>query len=435
MYDYFLQFPDEVAAIAQIGSHIPPAPYSAPLYQSGAWRPDISIKCSVAGQTGFFIWIATTVPDPILQFFSLFAGDCSKIKSGSGFITTSNNDTALTGFVFTPVMAGRAYPLGKPAMLAGKVPDQKRTAFYGTNLSGAEFGTVPGTLNVDYAFPTLAEAAYYASKGMNIVRLPFLWERIQPVFGGALDPVHLNWLLSFAKANPSLNVLLDLHNYAQYNGKFIAVDGPTNAQFADVWSKLATQFKGFPNVIFGLMNEPYSQPVATWLTSVNAAIAAIRATGATNLITVPGISFTGAWTWLSSGNAATMIGVVDPGNNFIYEVHQYFDIDGSGQHVDAVSATIGSERLQAITGWARQNGAKLLLGEFGAANNPMMLACLADCARYMNSNPDVWAGWTYWSGGPRWGPYIYSIEPPNFGQANQADAPQMTALAPYLSQS
>ncbi len=51
----------------------------------------------------------------------------------------------------------------------------------GVNLAGAEFGTrnVPGVFGTDYTYPTHTEIDYYADKGMGVVRLPFLWERIQ----------------------------------------------------------------------------------------------------------------------------------------------------------------------------------------------------------------------------------------------------------------
>jgi endoglucanase len=61
-----------------------------------------------------------------------------------------------------------------------------------------------------------------------------------------------------------------------------------------------------------------------------------------------------------------------------------------------------------------------------------MLAALNDCASYMQDNSDVWMGWTYWSGGPWWGNYMYSIEPTNIGQPNQTDSPQMHVLGPYF---
>ena len=52
----------------------------------------------------------------------------------------------------------------------------------GVNLAGAEFGTpnhVPGVFGTDYIYPTHTEIDYYAAKGMSVVRLPFLWERLQ----------------------------------------------------------------------------------------------------------------------------------------------------------------------------------------------------------------------------------------------------------------
>ena len=60
----------------------------------------------------------------------------------------------------------------------------------GVNLAGAEFGSnVPGTFGTDYTYPTHAEIDYYASKGMSVIRLPFLWERVQHTKNGALDAV------------------------------------------------------------------------------------------------------------------------------------------------------------------------------------------------------------------------------------------------------
>jgi endoglucanase len=307
----------------------------------------------------------------------------------------------------------------------------------GTNLSGAEFGAgvIPGVLNNNYTFPTLAELVYYSGKGMNIVRLPFLWERIQPVLGGPLDSSHVSWLTGFAQYSPNVIILFDVHSYGGYNGKLIgAAGGPTQAQFANLWNQIATAFPSstFPNAWFGLMNEPSAISASSWLQTVNIAIAAIRATGAKNTVTVPGLSFTGAWTWLSSGNSVNMLGVVDPSNNWIYEAHQYLDSDGSGESATAVSATILSQRLTAMTAWLRNNGFRCILGEFGAANNPTMLSALTDGVSYMQANADVWAAWTYWSGGPWWGTYIYSIEPTNLGQPTQTDSAQMTALLPYL---
>jgi hypothetical protein len=38
---------------------------------------------------------------------------------------------------------------------------------------------VPDVYNTNYTYPTDAEIDYYASKGLGVIRLPFLWERLQ----------------------------------------------------------------------------------------------------------------------------------------------------------------------------------------------------------------------------------------------------------------
>lgn len=53
--------------------------------------------------------------------------------------------------------------------------------------------------------------------------------------------------------------MIDIHNYARWNGAIIGQGGPTNAQFASLWSQLAAKYKGNTKVIFGLMNEPHGE--------------------------------------------------------------------------------------------------------------------------------------------------------------------------------
>ena len=62
----------------------------------------------------------------------------------------------------------------------------------GVNFAGAEFGPhVPGVFGTDYTYPTHAEIDYYASKGLDVIRLPFLWERLQRTELGPLDAAEL----------------------------------------------------------------------------------------------------------------------------------------------------------------------------------------------------------------------------------------------------
>jgi len=268
---------------------------------------------------------------------------------------------------------------------------------------------------------------------MNLVRLPFLWERLQPSLNQPFDAAELARLNGFVQqaTTAGLTVLIDPHNYARYRGNLIGSSQVPHSAFADFWSRLATQFKGNPKVAFGVMNEPHDMPTEQWLTAANTAVAAIRNTGATNLVTVPGNAWTGGHSWLQNWygtpNGTVMKGLVDPGKNVLIEIHQYLDADSSGTKPDCVSATIGAERLKDVTDWARSNGFRTLLGEVGAASNTTCNQAVAGTLDHLKANADVWAGWVWWAAGPWWGDYMYSIEP-----SGSTDKPQMSVLQPYL---
>jgi len=301
------------------------------------------------------------------------------------------------------------------------------------NLSGAEFGgKIPGEVFHDYVWDAPKDATYFVGKGMNLYRIPFLWERIQLVAGGPLvekQVQFLHTLVDYITINQSKYAIIDVHNYGNGWGRKIGEGTTAISLFADLWYKLALEFKNNPRVIFGLMNEPNDQKVTIWKNAAQAAINAIRFANATNMITVPGVDWTGAWTW-KNNNAAVMGDIHDPLNNFVYEVHQYLDIDSSGTHDNCVNVSIGAERLEYFTGWARGINKKAILGEFGVGKNSLCGDALVTMLAYMDKNDNVWAGWTYWSAGPWWGDGYFSNLTPN---STGADRPQMKYVQPYIS--
>ena len=154
----------------------------------------------------------------------------------------------------------------------------------GVNLAGAEFGTpnhVPGVFGTDYIYPTHTEIDYYAAKGMSVVRLPFLWERLQHSENEPLDGAELARLDDVVNytTGKGLKIEIEPHNYGYGFGSLIGSAETPNSAFADLWGKLAFHYQSNPSVIFGLMNEPHDQSASVWLGSANAAIEAIRAAG------------------------------------------------------------------------------------------------------------------------------------------------------------
>ncbi|KAG8991286.1 hypothetical protein FRB93_002862 [Tulasnella sp. JGI-2019a] len=305
--------------------------------------------------------------------------------------------------------------------------------FFGVSESCAEFGSGkwPGVLNTDYTWPAPSSIDYFVGLGFNTFRIPFMMERLSPPatgLTGAFDPTYLSGLTTIVDyiTAKGAYALIDPHNYMRYNNSIIT----DSTAFSTWWSNLAKEFVSNPKVAFDIQNEPYGIDATVVYSLMQAAVNAIRATGATSqLIVVEGTSWTGAWTWTSSGNAAAFTGLTDPSNNIAIEMHQYLDSDGSGTNATCVSSTIGAERIADATAWLKANNFKGLLGEIGGGNNTVCIEAVSGTMAAMQVAGSPWLGALWWAAGPWWGDYFMSIEPPS-GPAALTILPQ--ALEPYL---
>lgn len=318
---------------------------------------------------------------------------------------------------YLPAMAlALATPTASPA---GPKTSGGAMTYYGVNIGSAGFAPerLPGVHGQDYIYPDRAVAAPFVEMRMTTARLPFLWERLQPELFGPLDPAEAARLdKAIADLDGFSTIILDLHNYARYRGQRLDQMPQGGAALADLWDKLARRVKANPRVAYGIMNEPHDVGGLAWRPIAQASINAIRRTGATQLILVPGVNWTGGAAWFdgnADSSASTMGAITDPANNYVFEIHQYFDYDSSGTSYTCVDAAIGEQRLAAVTRWMRDRGKRAVLGEFGASSDPTCLAALDRTLTFLNQNSDVWKGWTYWAAGAWWGDYPFSIQPQN----------------------
>jgi endoglucanase len=75
---------------------------------------------------------------------------------------------------------------------------------------------------------------------MNVIRLPFLWERIQRSLNAPLDTTELGRLdatVNYITVTKNIYVLLDVHNYALYNKVFIGTAAVPIDAFANLWTQ------------------------------------------------------------------------------------------------------------------------------------------------------------------------------------------------------
>jgi endoglucanase len=253
------------------------------------------------------------------------------------------------------------------------------------------------------------------SAGLNTFRIPFVMERMAP--NGIDQPFSESYLANLTAVIDFVTGLrndtfavIDPHNYGRYRNQIIT----DLAAFKTYWKNQAAPFKDNVQVVFDCNNEFHDMGDDDMLTpNLNqACIDGVREAGAlTQYIFVEGTAYTGAWSWIRSGNAATMGNLTDPSNLIVYEMHNYLDEDASGTHTECVNATIGAERVADATTWLRENGKKGVIGEFAGANNDLCKEAVRTLLRSLMDNSDVWMGWIWWAAGPFWGNYLFSLEP------------------------
>ncbi len=296
--------------------------------------------------------------------------------------------------------------------------------YKGINLSGLEFGSGYQPWH-NYVPPGEEHYEYWGQDvGANIVRIPFTWERLQREEGGALDQQYLNFLkdaVNYATSN-GMTAILDLHNYANYHGQRLS----ESEALADVWTKLGKEFNGNDSVWLNLMNEPNNISAQSWADITQDVVYAMRGEGIDNKLLLSGTAWSGAHSWISSGNAQAYENFVDPLENYAFDVHQYLDTYSTGTHGQAAQG-IGATSLVAITQWAEANGHQLFLGEIGAANPNISgqehaLSELENLFTYMEAHSEAWLGWTLWGAGPWWGnSYHFNINPQNITSETPVD--------------
>lgn len=311
---------------------------------------------------------------------------------------------------------------------------------FGVNLAGAEFYHKKmegqGRFNKDYHYPTVEELDYWHSKNMNLIRLPFKWERIQHDVNGPLNTEEVDYVKYLLREadKRGMKILLDMHNYGgrPYGGKNrIIGDSLQPAHFGQVWASLARELKDVPGLYgYGLCNEPHDMlESCPWLEIAQVAIDSIRGVDRRTAIVVGGNTWSSAERWNEINQGFENLD--DPADNLIFEAHCYFDRDASGIYragydEEGAYPTIGVDRVRPFVDWLKKHGKRGLVGEYGVpADDPRWLECLDIFLKYLSDNG---VEGTYWAAGARWNKYILGVHP----QENYTkDRPQVEILTKY----
>jgi len=322
-------------------------------------------------------------------------------------------------------------------------PTAPQLVNFGVTIAGAEFGSDKasfcnediGQLGQDYFYNKPWTFNWFQQEGIDLFRIPFRWERIQPLLGGPLNESELDRLIKILRwsENKDVRVILDLHNFGRYslrhNEKIVSavVNKKYNgellvsiADLIDVWAKIisACDDAGVTPWALGLMNEPHDMGFGNWRKISSQLVSGLREQGSTHTLLVSGDGWSSAENWKKQHGAKTWID--DPLDNSIYEAHVYFDHDGAGKYGLSFGEELRrdpniyerpQQRLQPFLDWLKKNNARGIIGEIGIPNSIKPWERVAREAMLLLQQNDI--EMVYWAAGERWGDYLMSIQPPS----------------------
>lgn len=212
------------------------------------------------------------------------------------------------------------------------------------------------------------------AKPLNLFRLPVSWQFLaNNQLGGNLDANNLGKYDKLVQAclSTGAHCMIDIHNFARWNGGIIGQGGPTDDQFVALWTQLAAKYAGEDRMVFELMNEPHDLDIGVWAATCQKVVAAIRGAGAASqMILLPGTNFDSAATLVSSGSTAALMNITNPDgttDNLLLDIHKYLDEDNSGTHKTCTTDNI--DAFTTVADFLRQTGRKGIVSETGASSD------------------------------------------------------------------
>ncbi|KAL1864617.1 hypothetical protein Daus18300_007634 [Diaporthe australafricana] len=254
------------------------------------------------------------------------------------------------------------------------------------------------------------------SKPLNLFRLPVSWQFLaNNQLGGDLDAANAAKYDKLVQAclATGAHCMVDIHNFARWNGGIIGQGGPTDDQFVALWTALATKYAGEDRMVFELMNEPHDLDISLWAATCQKVVAAIRGAGAASqMILLPGTNFDSAATLVSSGSTAALMNVTNPDgttDNLLLDIHKYLDEDNSGTHETCTTDNV--DAFTTVADFLRSAGRKGIVSETGASSDSTCFTDFCSQNSFINQNSDVFVGLVGWGAGSFDTSYILSLTP------------------------
>ncbi|KAK8872633.1 glycoside hydrolase superfamily [Apiospora arundinis] len=298
---------------------------------------------------------------------------------------------------------------------------QAKVQYLGVAIAGGDFGCqIDGNCAISSAqLPSDGADQmkhFVGDLGMNMMRLPISWQfLVNNQLGGSLDANNLGKYDQMVQSclKTGAHCMIDIHNFARWNGGVIGQGGPSDDQFVSLWSQLASKYAANDKVAFEIMNEPHDLDINLWAQTCQKVVTAIRQAGAkSQMILLPGTNFDSAATLVSSGSAAALMGIKNPDgttDNLVLDIHKYLDEDNSGTHKECVTDNV--DAFKDVATFLRANGRKGLVSESGASSAASCLKAFCSQNNFINANSDVFVGFVGWAAGSFDASYVLGLTP------------------------
>ncbi|KAI1384400.1 glycoside hydrolase family 5 protein [Hypoxylon trugodes] len=298
-----------------------------------------------------------------------------------------------------------------------------RVQFLGVAIAGGDFGCQidgscsTGSTQLPLNNDGIAQMQHFVKDdSINILRLPISWQfLVNNKLGSNLDSGNLARYDQLVQAclATGAHCMIDVHNFARWNGGIIGQGGPTDDQFVSLWKQLASKYAKNQNIVFELMNEPHDLDVGVWASTCQKVVTAIREAGATShMILLPGTNFDSAATLADSGGADQLLDIKNPDgttDDLILDIHKYLDEDNSGTH--SKCTTDNTDAFTTIAQFLREKGRKGFISETGASQDASCLGSFCAQNALINKNSDVFVGLVGWGAGSFDTSYVMSMTP------------------------
>ncbi|CAJ2510269.1 Uu.00g061690.m01.CDS01 [Anthostomella pinea] len=297
-----------------------------------------------------------------------------------------------------------------------------KVQFLGVAIAGGDFGCqTDGSCPTSSVQLALGKGPgqmqhFVEDDGMNILRLPTSWQfLVNNQLAGDLNDSNLAQYDQLMQAclDTGAYCMIDIHNFARWDRSIIGQGGPTDDQFASLWSQLATKYASNDKVVFELMNEPHALDVGIWAQTCQAAVTAIRKAGAaSHMILLSGNNFDSAATLVTDGSADALMAITNPDgktDGLLLDIHKYLDEDNSGTHAKCTTDNV--DAFTAVAEYLRKRGRQGFVSETGSSSDASCFTSFCAQNTFINANSDVFVGLIGWGAGSFDTSYVLSLTP------------------------